>query len=306
MELKKYDKIYLLGHEENKDIFLNPEQDICLQEKVDGANFRVYITEDLKVIFGSRTQQLTSDNEEDTNVEKNFKRAVNYVREMLVGKDLKLIKNTTLFMECMVRHTIDYNWDITPPAIGFDIYNNETAEYVNWKMAKDIFESFGFVFVPIVKECKIKDLTLPITDEMVPISKYTNQQAEGIVFKTLNPKIYAKYVRNEFKEKNAEVFGGKNVRYNSEDDSGKLIGKYCTNYRIEKNILKLIDLGEKLDMPLMAKLPNLVYKDIWEENWQEILFMKDTTINFYTFRKLNTKRCLVVLKQMITNNALNK
>lgn len=306
MEFKKYDKIYQLGHDENKDIFVNPDTEVCLQEKVDGANFRVYINNG-KLIFGSRTRQLTDDNGEDVEIEKNFNKAIIFVREKLKNVDLTQWNRFTLFMECMTRHTIAYNLDITPPVIGFDIYQEFEGEtnYLHWNVAKRIFEDFGFEFVPIIKVCNVRDLTLPITDEMVPQSKYTMQKAEGIVFKTFNPRIYAKYVRNEFKEKNAEVFGGKRVKYNSEDDSGEIVGKYCTNYRIEKCVLKLIDDGMKMELSMMKYLPNKVYEDIWEENWKDIIHMKQKTVTFDTIRKCVTKRCLSVLNQMIINNAIN-
>jgi hypothetical protein len=308
MEFKCYTKIYQLGHEENEGIFSNPDNEVCIQEKVDGANFRVYI-KDGKLIFGSRTQQLTSDDGEDTNLNKNFIRAVNFVREKFKDIDLNKYNGFTFFMENMVCHTIAYNWDITPPVIGFDIWldvDGGESDYLHWRVAKRIFEELGFEFVPIIKECLVKDLTLPITDDQVPISKYTMQKAEGIVFKTFNPMMYAKYVRDEFREKNAEVFGGKRVKYNTEDDSGELVGKYCTNYRIEKCVLKLMDEGIKMEMQMMKYLPNKVYDDIWEENCKEIIHLKQKTISFDTFRKSVTKRCLSVLTQMIQNNILNE
>jgi hypothetical protein len=302
MEFKKYDKVYRLGHEDNQEIFGDPEREVCLQEKVDGANFRVYI-KDGTLIFGAHNTQLTSDTGEDTNVQKNFTRAVNFVRETLRGKDLSAFNNLTLFMECMVKHTISYNWDITPAVLGFDVYNNEMGEYVHWKQAKELFELLGFTFVPILKECKVKDLTLPITDEMVPQSKYTLQKAEGIVFKTFNPRIYGKYVREEFKEKNKEVFGGGKKEANTDEEY--FIALYCPNFRIEKQILKLMDEGIKLDRPMMKLLPNRVYEDIWEENWKEMIHLKQKTINFDSFRREVTKRCLIVLDTFIQNQLLN-
>lgn len=299
MEIKKYDKIFQLGNKENEEIFLNPDTEVCIQEKVDGANFRIYFHEG-KVLFGSRTQQLTSDEGEDTNLEKNFKRAVEFVREKLKDKDLNKYNGMTLFAENMVKHTIDYNWEITPPIIGFDVYQED---YWHWDKAKALFEELGFDFVPIVKVCKASEIK-EVTDEMVPVSKYTVQQAEGIVFKTFNPRIYAKYVRAEFKEKNKETFGGS--KKHATNDEEYLTAMYCTNYRIEKGILKLLDEGKELHMSMMKFLPNLVYDDLWEENYKEIIHLKQKTICFDTLRKQVTKRCLNVLTQFITNNALNK
>ncbi len=45
----KYKKIRQLGHEENKHIFLDPDDEIVIEEKVDGANFRFMVSEDGKL-----------------------------------------------------------------------------------------------------------------------------------------------------------------------------------------------------------------------------------------------------------------
>jgi hypothetical protein len=300
MDIKKYDKIYNLGHEDNAEIFSNPETIVCVQEKVDGANFRIYFHEG-KVLFGSRTQQLTSDEGEDTNLEKNFRRAVEYVRDKLKDKDLNKYNGLTLFAENMVKHTINYNWDITPPILGFDVYDNM---YWNWESAKGLFEELGFEFVPIIRVCQVKDIQLPITDDFVPTSKYTLGTAEGVVFKTFNPRIYGKYVRSEFKEKNKEVFGGN--KKHATNDEEYIVSLYCNNYRIEKQILKLMDDGMELHMSMMTKLPTNVYNDIWEENYKEISHLKQKTICFDVLRKQIAKRCLTVLQNFIQNNLISE
>ena len=107
-----------------------------------------------------------------------------------------------------------------------------------------------------------------------------------------------------FKEKNAEAFGG-NPNYNKDghNDNEIIVFKYCTNPRIDKMIFKLIDEGHKLEMRMMEHLPKRVYADIAEEEWQEII-KSNWIIDFRKLRKLMTKRCQAVLKQVITNNAL--
>ena len=51
MEFHKYTKIRILGNIENKDIFSDPEDEIIIVEKIDGANFRFYINEQDKNNF---------------------------------------------------------------------------------------------------------------------------------------------------------------------------------------------------------------------------------------------------------------
>jgi len=70
-------------------------------------------------------------------------------------------------------------------------------------------------------------------------------------------------------------------------------------------IFKLVDEGHEIDMPMMKHLPPRVYKDIWEENWEEIMNMRNKSCHFHHFKKLVTSRCLTVLKQVIINNGLS-
>jgi len=308
-EFIKYHKIKRLGDDENKDIFLNPDDEIVIEEKVDGANIRILI-KDGKIIFGSRTQQLTSDEGEDIKIEKNFRRCVDFIREKLKDVDLKPFNNLILIGECMVRHTLNYDWDKIPPFLGFDIYDIKEENYLD---LNNVILNYGILnlpIVPIINICKASELG-EINDDFVPISQYAprenpNQKAEGLVFKNYKRQIFAKYVRDEFKEHNSKVFGG-NPKYNKQGDTNndEIVFKYCTNARIEKCIFKLIDLGEKLEMALMKKLPTMVYNDMMEEEWKEITDPKKRNkIDFYNLNKLITKRCLSVLEQVITNNNL--
>ena len=303
MDLHKYNKIKIIGHSDNEGIFTNKSDTIVIQEKVDGANFRFYITKKGIIIFGSRTQQLTSDEGEDTNMQKNFLRCANYIRE-----NVDIIKNNSFDLnnyifhgECMVKHTMNYDWEKIPPFLGFDIYNISQGKYLPYKETAKIYKNLNLIMVPLIEIIKVSEIKT-INEEIVPPSKYAHEQAEGIVFKNYKKQIFAKYVREKFKEKNKEVFGGNKKHAKTDDEYFTCI--YCTNPRIEKWIFKLIDDGNKLDMSLMRKLPNIVYKDIWEENFAEIYNTKHKAMNFGKFKQQVSHRCLEVLKTMIVNNVL--
>lgn len=308
MEFKKYTKIRILGDEENKDIFSNPKDEIVIQEKVDGANFRFYITKEGKIIFGSRARQLTSDEGDETNVEKNFRRCVELIRQKWERvKDIAPnLSHLIFYGECMVKHTMDYDWEKMPPYLGFDIYDTKTGKYLDYKDIEIIFcENLKVEIVPLIKICKAKDIA-KIDDSSVPESKYVaisskDRQSEGIIFKNYSKQLMAKYVREKFKEKNKKVFGGGKKWAKTDDEY--FVAVYCTNARIDKCIFKLVDEGNKLDMTIMGTLLNMVYKDIWEEHWNEISFSKKK-IDLLNLKKLVSLRCLEVLKQAIVNNSL--
>jgi hypothetical protein len=310
MEFKKYDKIRALGEEENKDIFSDGEDEVVVQEKIDGANFRFCITKDKRIIFGSRTQQLTSDGGEDTNVEKNFKRCVNFVRERFEGVKDEIpegVSNLIYFGENCVRHTINYDWTKIPPFLGFDIYDIRTGKYLDFELVEELYSHLNLDVVPLIRKCKVQDLG-KIDKNIIPISLFASPSskdnlAEGVVIKNYSKQQMAKVVREKFKEKNRGVFGGSKKWAKTDDEY--FIAVYCTNARIDKCIFKLLDDGKELGMSLMGELVRAVYKDIWEENWEEISISKKK-IDLLEFKRLVSKRCLESLKQTLTNNSPNK
>ena len=207
----------------------------------------------------------------------------------------------------MVKHTMNYDWEKIPAYLGFDIYNIKTGKYLNYKDIEIIFcKNLKVEMVPLIKICKAKEI-IKVDDDFVPESKYASlsskdRQAEGVVFKNYSKQIFAKYVREKFKEKNKEAFGGGKKFAKTDDEY--FVAVYCTNARIDKCMFKLIDEGKKLDMTMMGDLLNKVYKDIWEEHWNEISFSKKK-IDLLNLKKLVSRRCLEVLKQAIVNNSLN-
>jgi hypothetical protein len=199
---------------------------------------------------------------------------------------------------------MDYDWQNIPPFLGFDIFNIKECKFLN--NADKIYKFIGFDSVPEIGVAI--DLVPIYTDDNMPKSAFAspsakNQQAEGVVYKNYEKQLFAKLVRSGFKEKNKEAFGASKKW--ADTDSERIVAKYCTNARIDKSIFKLIDDGHKLEIQMMRELPKKVYRDIWEEEWQEII-MTQYIINFREIRKLINKRCKAVLEQMITNNALRK
>jgi len=298
--MKKYDKIYIIGHEENKDIFSCDDDNIYIKEKIDGGNFR-FMIHNGEIIFGSRTQEIS---EKYINA-KNFLRCMKFVRDKLKDKDLKLLEGRVFFGENCVRHTMAYDWENIPPFLGFDIYCLKNEKYLAEK--NTFYVALGLPTVPLLKCCTAKEART-FKEEDIPKTKYPspsaeNQLAEGVVFKNYKKQIFAKLVRDKFKEDSKKAFGLSKKW--AKNDSETILAMYCTNARIDKMIFKLIDEGHKSEMSMMHHLPKRVYRDIMEEHWQDVVLSK-YTIDFKNLNKLVTNRCLSVLKQVIQNNVLNK
>lgn len=302
-KFKTYPKIKILGHEETEGI-LEEECLVYIEEKIDGANFR-FMLRDGKIIFGSRNCSIgNSDNE----IGGNWKRCVNHIKERLAVLDEEALKGFEGFIfygENCVSHTMAYDWDNIPCFLGFDIYDFKTEKFLADK--KRYFDKINLETVPLIKVISTTDAN-KITEKDIPESKYyhpqaSNKLAEGIVIKNYDKQIFAKIVREQFKEENRKVFGL--TKRQSINDEELIVSRYCTNTRIDKCIFNAIDDGNPLDMLIMEHLPTRVYNDIIEEHYKDICNPK-YTISFRTLRKIVSTRCLVVLKQMIINNQLNK
>ena len=293
-----YRKIKIIGDKDNRDITAFPEDEIVIEEKIDGANFR-FMYYDGNFIFGSRKREL-SDTDEN---EKAWKRGINHIKTTFKKPKNKSYYNHLIFYgECCIKHSTPYDFEHMPPFLGFDVMDLETNSYMEYKQSKKLFEKSGLVFVPIIKVIKVKNLT-PYEDRDVPKSKYYDGQAEGVVFKNYNNQIFAKYVTAKHREENKKSFGGHQKW--AKDDTEKFVAKYCTNARIDKKIFELIHEGNELEMRLMSQLPTLVFEDIREEHYKDILDKK-WKIDVGKFRKEIATRCLMVLKMMITNSLINK
>lgn len=180
MELLKYPKIREIGHEDNQHIFENPTHNIVIQEKIDGANFR-FIYHKGNLIFGSRTQQLTSNNGEDTNINKNFMRCINHIRKNINTEKLKKMPNLIYYGECCVKHSINYQWDKIPPYLGFDIYDTQEGKFIPYPQVEEIFVNINLHFVPVIEHTTVQQFTKqPINDQLIPKSnsKKTKKGAE--------------------------------------------------------------------------------------------------------------------------------
>jgi hypothetical protein len=300
MTFKKYPDIERLGHEDNKDIFLSQEDSLVIEEKVDGGNFSFWLEDD-GIHFGSRNRDLTLENDI-----KMFQGFQIWLREHLSNIKEVINPNYIYYLECMEIHTIKYK--NPPPFIGIDIRmkrsaNSEDAGLFLGRDAREQeFNRLHIENVPLVWRGKVGELKDKVIRDFIPKSKYFDGFAEGIVIKNLNRKhphenhqLYAKLVRDEFKEDNRAVFG--NIK-NKNSDTSKIVEEFCTDARIRKAVLYFIDNGDELGLKLMSKVPHHVIRDIFKE---EIL----TIIDKYKFIDLKEmkqkvpKLCLRVINEMI-------
>lgn len=290
----KYPDISRLGHDDNRDIFLFGDDTLVVEEKVDGGNGMFWLDEESGIIYeGSRNRNLIEDEDEKAFIGQRL-----FLREKL--KDKKLNPDYVYFIEWMQRHTVKYT--NAPDVIGLDIRpkhsmdGEECGLFIGREVREQEFDRLGIENVPLVWKGTAKELKEMEISKLIPQSKYYDGFAEGIVIKNYcrkardgNHQLYAKVVREEFKECNKAVFGAVRDKNN---DTNKIVDEFATEARIQKIILKLINEdGHKLETALMKYLPTTVIKDILKEEF-EGLFEKYKFIDFSQMKKIVAKMCL--------------
>ncbi|NEU58799.1 RNA ligase family protein [Halorussus sp. MSC15.2] len=95
---------------------------LWIQERVDGAHLRFRLRESGLIEFGDRRR--TYDAHE---IPLGYRRAVRHVRESFDREALRATRDdpssVVFFGEATVRRAIDYDWDRTPPFLGFDVWD---------------------------------------------------------------------------------------------------------------------------------------------------------------------------------------
>lgn len=318
--MKKYPKTKYPNHEEAEATFA--EGDIVIMEKLDGANFRwthednldeEYQTSDRDIVFGSRNVEYKNQQDEKNQ----FDDQIEYIREVVNPKRLKELEHQfggslTFFGEAMVPHTLTYNWDETPPVVGFDVYNEDEERWLPYGEMRFCFEHLNLTLAPVLDIITAEAWRSDDYEIEVPESEYGDVEAEGFMFKNYSTQTFSKFVRDDFKEKNKKTFG--KPKKHQETGAEKLSYRYITNARIEKNAHKMIDEGpyESLQMEMMGPkgdhpgLPEKVIRDMAEEESGNIFMSENWEVDIADFRSVTSSRCANVLRRMINERAAEK
>ena len=307
MTFKKYPEIERLGHEDNREILLYDDDTIVIEEKVDGGNGSFWLEED-GIHFGSRNRDLTTDKDVKT-----FARQQIQLKEHLESMEkegIKINPDYIYYVEWMAEHTIRYT--SAPYVIAFDIRlkramnEDDYGLFLGRDTRENEFERLRIENVPCVWRGNVTELKKLNINELIPKSKYYSGWAEGIVIKNYcrksrngNHQLYAKVVREEFKEDNKAVFGS--VRQ-SVSDTDKIVEEFCTEARVRKAVLKFVNEDNMpLNLSIMKYVPSYIIKDILKEEFSTI-YDKYKFIDFKEMKNKIPKICLKIINQMMIEN----
>lgn len=266
MEFRKYEKIHRLGKEETDGILDGP---VVVQEKIDGANTSIYAEptgHGFIIQCCSRNRILGSED---------FNGFVGYVRSNLAF--LKLFVDHPqwrLYGEWLVKHTIQYKETAYRQWYLFDIFDEETEEYLSDEIVHQVALEFGLNEPHNFGVFKIK--TKPELDALMKLvgQSTLGEKGEGIVIKRpgfrnqFGDHCYAKLVHEGFMEDNAVTFGGNN-KFSPDYWEIYVVNKFMTLARVQKVLNKIQpEINERLDMKHIPRVCSTSFHDlITEEAW---------------------------------------
>lgn len=303
--MKKFDSIPRIGRSEN--LFRGGY--LTIQEKMDGANFRFALADDLDVdssfdsglIYGSKNVEF----HDRENCNGSFEHAVDHVESNINIDALRDYQSNTgntltIYGEAMHKHTMEYSDDI-PSVLIFDVWSSSTGEFFTPSLVESFIEHIGLDTVPIL-EFYVDAQSFSIDDYTFEKSRWLDPDSdgpktEGIVIKNSSTRARAKYRTDAFTEAHWSTKQG-DPSDKDTDNSKELAIKYTTEARVMKHVYALRDNGHEVEMEMMPILWKRVFQDIIEEEY-ETIFTGDWEINTADFRNYSASKTASVLENYL-------
>lgn len=301
--MKKYPKIKYLGSAETKGIFDKLSNEVVVQEKIDGANFR-FMIKDGNLTFGSRNVAQVENKNYDQ-----FANTIEYLEESI--DEPKIDRDLVYVGEATQKHTLEYDWEEIPQFLGFDVLHKDSGLPLSWGIAKEKFDKIGLDFVPILWRGEVRKWKNKDMQTFLDSSEYRDGKPEGIVIKNyerlnnFDKPLFAKVKIEEFREKAKAKFGDNKAK---RTNTAYAVEKYLTESRIRKIILKMTEEeGKELARPLMEDLIYRVAEDILDEHIVDLYREKKVDeIDFNVLNKMVPDKCLETIDKMMEEKATEK
>jgi len=307
---RPYQHIEKLGHREVQGIL---EGVVTIYPKLDGTNASVWWPEDGGVAAGSRRREITVGNDNHGFCHW-VQRNEGLYRFMLEQPHLRL------YGEWLVPHSLkSYREDAWRRFWVYDVWDERAKKLYPAEDYRQKFEEHGIDYIMPIARIRHPDEGQLIYN-MNKINTFLMQDGagpgEGIVLKRYDDwtnaegnQVWAKMVRNEFKERNKKVFfDDENVTAGKRVVEADIVDEFCTEALVKKELAKIIhELAN--DEPLLEDhssekliehyrtvmmtnrrtvIPRLLqtvfYTLIKEEGWEFVKKFKNPTIDF---KKLN-------------------
>lgn len=298
--MKSYPKVPRYDHGTVEESIFRAD-DLILLEKVDGSNMRLVMyderfdhlysdqvkevePEDGDIVFASKNVVRGTLSDDPNEFDGSFKRVCDELNDAIDREALRELHTEydtplLLFGEHMVKHTLDYGYDESPPPafLGFDVFKVRERDdppenpfderfdgFLPLSEAFAVFDRIGLETTEVVEEI---DGDLNPESIIVPMSSYGNLQAEGVIIRSDGNDRRIKYRTEEFQERMKTAWG---IREDQAESGVELfVARYVTNARIRKHIHKLVqeESPAAIDASTIAEA---VVADAWSEEWPEM------------------------------------
>lgn len=298
MEFKKYQHIERFGTEEVQDIELGS---VFIFPKIDGTNASVWLNNG-EVKAGSRTRELTLDNDNA-----GFYAAI--LQDQRIADYLTKHPEHRLYGEWLVPHSLKtYRQDAWRKFYIFDVCldRGEGVEYIPYPIYQSMIEEFDLDYIPPIATVKngTYEAFLKALDKNTFLIEDGKGVGEGIVIKNYDfynkyrRQTWAKIVTNEFKEKNAKIFGVPDIKIGKMVEE-EIVDQFCTEALIEKEYAKIVTEKEGWRSEYIPMLLGTVFHAlITEESWNIVKKLKMPTVNFKTLNTLVINKIKIVKSEI--------
>lgn len=289
MNYKRYQHIEKLGTTEVEGIL---DGEVSLFYKIDGTNSCIFLKEDNTLGFGSRTRELTLDNDNG-----------GFYASMLLNKEeynkylnyLQSNPNHIIYGEWLIPHTIKrYKADAWKKLYVFDIYDAEYDIYIPYDTYKNTLTQYDITYIPA-----IATLANPTFED---IKKYLddtgnylieNGLGEGIVIKNYNYKnkygriTWAKILTEDFYKNKKELKTKNYINKEEVPVEFSIVKMFVTPEFVQKEFSKFKDDKGEFNSKHIFEFLNRTFLEFYKDNW-ELIFkkFKFPTINFKVLKRL--------------------
>lgn len=260
--------------------------------KIDGTNASLWL-EETSVEAGSRTRQLSLE-ADNAGFLAWVRGGVAYLDDFFTAKP-----KWRLYGEWLVPHTFKgYRQDAWRKFYVFDVFNDETGEYLPYDVYQPILEEYGVEYIPplaIVKNADY-DTFLKLIAQNFFLCPDGGEPGEGIVIKNYDyynkfgRQCWAKVIRNEFKEAHHKAMGAPEIN-NSRMNEERIVDKAVTAHLVTKTLDKIRLENEGWSSKNIPELLNRVFYDVVrEELWDCLKEIEFGTVNFKTLKAVTIQK----------------
>jgi hypothetical protein len=259
--------------------------------KIDGTNASTYFVNGTDVYIGAasrkRSLSLDSDNAGFC--------AFVYNNNKLTAFHEKH-QNLRLYGEWLVPHTLKtYREDAWRRFYIFDVYNDDTEQYLTYEAYQPLLEEFGLDYlapIAIIKNGS-SDQFFKCLEQNNFLIKDGEGQGEGIVLKNYDffnrysRQVWAKFITSEFKMAHHKAMGAPEI--GTEPVELKIANEYITEHFVGKVVAKItVEHGGWTSKWIPRLLETVFYDLIKEEMYEIIKAYKNPAINFKALRAFVT------------------